>query len=72
MAAQALRWVALGGLLVGVVGIVVIVIAGGLVATGIGTNHSGTTAGVIGAMVTGWGVLLAMIAFLTSVFMRKQ
>ena len=72
MSVYTLRWVALGGLMLGVLGIAVTVIAGGWAATGIGTAHSGTPVGVIGAMLTGWGVLLAAIAFLTSVFMHRR
>jgi hypothetical protein len=54
------------------VGIVVVLVAGGWAATGIGTNHSGTTAGVIGAMITGWGFVLAFTTWFTSLLMRKR
>lgn len=72
MSVPTLRWVALGGLVLGIVGIALTLAAGGWAATGIGTNHSGTAAGVIGAILTGWGVLLALVAFLTSALMRQR
>jgi hypothetical protein len=72
MAVRTLRWIGLGGLALGMVGIVVVLVAGGWAATGIGTNHSGTTAGVIGAMITGWGFVLAFTTWFTSLLMRKR
>jgi len=58
------------GLFVGAAGLVTLYFAGGWAATGIGTNHSGTGAGVVGVMLTGWGAVLVVATLFTAAMMR--
>lgn len=72
MSQHLLRWLALGGVALTLAGIVITLLAGGWAATGLGTDHSGTPAGIIGAVLTGWGVGLTCGALITSFFMVRS
>lgn len=58
------------GLALAVAGVVMVFFAGGWAATGVGTNHSGSFAGVVGAMLVGWGVVLVVATLFTAAMMR--
>jgi hypothetical protein len=59
-----------GGLALLALGVVALFISGGWAATGIGTDHSGTLGGVLGAMLFGWGVVMIVTVCFTALMMR--